>query len=412
VSSVLVCWAVGLAATLWFARSQSWTEEQARRDGVFLFHELLDEVPGPSRVSRLRELQQHSGIAFSLVPLDEVEQQIGRSIQPGEKVLHKASEPEEWYFLVFRDGQGALAAGPVNPARPSGVVPVGIIFAIVGLPVIAGLVALRVERSLTPVERASEALAVGQLDARVEERGGRSDELATRFNAMAERVEWLIRSRDELVQAVSHELGSPLSRLRFHMELLRSGTDTQLDERLHAMTRELDALDELVGELLGYVQSDEVEIERQAFDPRQVLRDLAELARLDTSGERSIEVDIDLAMEIRVSADQRLFQRAVENLLRNAVQHAHGKVLLQLTQDERHVRVAVHDDGPGIPEELRDKVLIPFFRIATDRGRRTGGAGLGLAIVTRILHHHGGDMAIEGSPLGGAMVVTSWPRRD
>ena len=293
---------------------------------------------------------------------------------------------------------------------PAGITPIGVIVAIVVVPVIAALVALRVERQLTKVERASEALAVGELGARVDNPHGPSAELAASFNAMAERVERLIQSRDELVQAVSHELGSPLSRLRFHMELLENQSDAQREERLKAMTRELDALDELVAELLAYVQSDELELDRHAFDPNRGLHDLAELARLEAPEDRAVEVDLALPNEANVFADPRLFQRAIENILRNAMKYARGNVLLELTQDDEHVRLVVHDDGPGIPEELREKVMIPFFREEAARDRKTGGVGLGLAIVSRIMHRHGGRLAIDSSPLGGAMVATWWPR--
>ncbi|MEM9731009.1 MAG: ATP-binding protein, partial [Myxococcota bacterium] len=109
-------------------------------------------------------------------------------------------------------------------------------------------------------------------------------------------------------------------------------------------------------------------------------------------------------------ADPRLFQRAIENILRNAMKYARGNVRLELTQDEAHVRVVVHDDGPGIPEDLREKVMIPFFREEAARDRKTGGVGLGLAIVSRIMHRHGGRLAIDSSPLGGARVATWWPQ--
>ncbi|MBT8468802.1 MAG: HAMP domain-containing protein [Myxococcales bacterium] len=410
VSSVLLCWAAGFVAMVLYARNQSWLDDRARRDGVFLAYELLDQAPAQSRAERLSELQQHFSVDFTLISLDEVERRVGRSVSPGEEVPQRVSPREEWYFLVFDDGQGALAAGPVHPAIPPGVLPVGLILAIVGLPLVAGLIALRVEKRLTKVERASQALAVGDLSVRVDDPPGSPDELAASFNVMAERVERLIRSRDELVQAVSHELGSPLSRLRFHMELLENQPDARREERLDAMTRELDALDELVAELLSYVQSDELELERHAFDPNRGLGDLAELARLEASEDRAVEVGLAVSGGASVFADPRLFQRAVENILRNAMKYARGNVLLELTQEDEHVRVAVHDDGPGIPEELREKVMIPFFRLEADRDRKTGGVGLGLAIVSRIVHRHGGRLAIDSSPLGGAMVATWWPR--
>ena len=142
------------------------------------------------------------------------------------------------------------------------------------------------------MERANQALAVGNLSVRVDDDDGPSSELAASFNAMAERVEVLIKSRDELVQAVSHELGSPLARLRFHAELLENVSETKRNERIQAMTRELDALDELVAELLSCVQSDDLELDYQSFDPKQGLADLAE------QGERSPNhrmVDVNLS---------------------------------------------------------------------------------------------------------------------
>ena len=158
--------------------------------------------------------------------------------------------------------------------------------------------------------------------------------------------------------------------------------------------------------------SDELELERHAFDPTQGLTDLAELARLEAHGDRAVDVELELANDVQLVADRRLFQRAVENVLRNAVQHARGKVLLELSLDEHNVRVAVHDDGPGIPEELRDEVMIPFVRLDADRSRTTGGVGLGLAIVCRIMNRHNGRIEIGTSPLGGATVATLWPRGD
>jgi signal transduction histidine kinase len=412
VVSVLASWAIGFVVLFLYSRSRPWTDEQARSDGVFLVHELLDQQPEPNRAARLRQLQEHFSIDFSLITSTELERRIGRRAAPGERIARRVSGREAWYYMVFEDGQGVLAAGPVDPINPAGVVPVGVIFVIVGLPIIVGLLALRVEQRLKKVERASEALAVGEFSARVDDQGGPSDELATTFNQMAQRIEDLIRSREELVQAVSHELGSPLSRLRFHLELMENRPEGKREERIEAMSHELDALDELVAELLSYVQTDELELERHAFDPTQGLTDLAELARLEAHGDRAVDVELELANDVQLVADRRLFQRAVENVLRNAVQHARGKVLLELSLDEHNVRVAVHDDGPGIPEELRDEVMIPFVRLDADRSRTTGGVGLGLAIVCRIMNRHNGRFEIGTSPLGGATVATLWPRGD
>jgi signal transduction histidine kinase len=408
--SVLVCWALGFVIIAAYARSRSWDEARARRDGVFLVHQLLDGEPAPARAEHLGRLQQHFLVPFTIVGMDDVERRVGRRPARGEAIHFEVSRSEHWYFVIFADGTGALAAGPVHPALPPGVLPIGALVSVALLPLIAALIALRVERGLAKVERASQKLATGELSARVENPDGPSSELATSFNEMAARVERLIRSRDELVQAVSHELGSPLSRIRFHLELLADKSGRARQERIDAMTRDLDALDELVAELLRYVQSDEMELERREIDPGRSLPDLVELAKLEAPQGKTVEIELSVSRAAPIVADPRLFQRTVENLLRNAVRHARGKVRLDVSAAADVTTVAVHDDGPGIPEELREKVLVPFFRPQADRSRKTGGIGLGLAIVNRVVQRHGGRIEIGTSPLGGASITTSWPK--
>jgi len=408
--SVLGFWAVGIVVLAVYVRSQVWSEDRVRRAGVFLAHELLEETPESARAERLQSLQQHSSVDLALISLDELKRRIGRSVSPGEGIAHRVSPRESWYFIVFQDGKGALAAGPVNPARPAGVLPIGVIFSIVFLPIILGAMAFRVERRLEKVERANQALAVGELSVRVDtQNGAQSDELAASFNTMAERIETLIKSRDELVQAVSHELGSPLSRLRFHVELLESLPEEKRNDRLQVMAGELDTLDALVAELLSYVQSDDLKLDCQTFDPTQGLADLVELVQYELPDKRIVEVALKLSPGVQIFADQRLFLRASENLLRNAVRYADGKVQIELTKEGDQVSVAVHDDGPGIPKDMRDNVMLPFYRLEADRGREMGGFGLGLAIVHRITERHRGQLLIDTSPLGGASVVTKWP---
>ncbi|MEM9074814.1 MAG: ATP-binding protein [Myxococcota bacterium] len=410
VRAVLACWLGGFAILVTYSSMQTWTEDRAERDGVFLAVDLLERTSPPEREATLQRLQPNFNAPFALLTPDEAETRLGQPVSPGDRTPLHVSMSEAWWFVGLQDGSAVLAAGPVHPSMPPDAVPVGLFLAIIAIPLIAGIIMLRVGRELTKVERASAALAAGELGARVDNPDGPSKELAASFNAMAKRIEELIRSRDELIQAISHELGSPLSRLRFQLALLESpGADERADERVAAMQAELDALEELVAELLSYVQSDESKLELQSFNAARGLRDLAELARLDAE-ERPLDVSVDLPDEAVIRADPRLFLRAIENLLRNAIRHAKGTVRIEFSSDDERVQVEVHDDGPGIPEAIRDKVTAPFFRAEPDRGRMTGGTGLGLAIVERIVERHGGSLSIGESPLGGARVTTRWLR--
>ncbi|MEO0323587.1 MAG: ATP-binding protein [Myxococcota bacterium] len=407
-SSVLLSWALSFAVLLAYSWSQTWSEDRAERDGVFFVQSELEALPAAEREGRLRELRPHFWTPMRLISGDEAAARAGRQVAPSRRVHHRVSRSEEWYFLGLPDGV-VLAAGPVHPSMPPGAVPVALPLLIVLLPLVAGFVALRVGRELAKVERASRRIATGELSARVDNPAGPSSELAAAFNVMAERLERLVRSRDELVQAVSHELGSPLARLRFRIALFDEPLEVdERDARIAAMTRELDALDALVAELLSYVQSDELRLERKVFDPRQPLADLAELASLEAPEERAIGVEV-VGEAVEVFADRRLFARAVENVLRNAMRHAATRVRLEVVAKDRSVWVAVHDDGPGIPTEQRAAVTVPFTRLSPDRDRASGGVGLGLAIVARIMDRHGGELLIETSDLGGACVATRWP---
>ncbi|MEL6543528.1 MAG: ATP-binding protein [Myxococcota bacterium] len=410
ISSVLACWVLGFVAAAVYAKSVTWSESRARAAGVFLVFETLNRLPPDQREATLESLRTHSSVPFAIRSMASIEDQLGRPIAPGERATKRDTFKEHWYFIGFNGGETGLVAGPHNAVIPKGVTPIGFILVVLLLPAIAGFIAIRVQRELEKIERASHALSVGELSARVDNPSGPSNELAASFNEMAERLEQSIRGRQELIQAVSHELGSPLFRLRFHLELLEQGLVSKTnDERFAAMTGELDALDDLVAELLNYIQSDDLKLEPKQFEPTQGLQDLAELARLESPPQRNVDVSIHCHSPVTVFADPRQFHRAIENVLRNAVRCARTMVHVVVEADEESLLVRVQDDGPGIPADLRKRVLAPFARVEADRDRKTGGVGLGLAIVGRIVARHGGSLFIETSPFDGAEVVTSWP---
>ena len=129
-----------------------------------------------------------------------------------------------------------------------------------------------------------------------------------------------------------------------------------------------------------YVQSDEVEIASAQFAVAPVLADLAELAVLDADEDRALDVVIDVPDDASVCADPRQFQRALENVLRNAARYAAQTIRVTFTTREGAAEITVHDDGPGIPVDVREQVTTPFFRVDADRGFR--GPQLGQTVVT------------------------------
>lgn len=275
------------------------------------------------------------------------------------------------------------------------------------------LITFPLARGLGRLERAARALAAGDLSARAPAARGATRELSLAFNTMADRVQALLVNQQHLLQAVSHELRTPTARIRFSLEMLADATtDAARAKRLDAIDKDLDELDELVSELVTFsrVAADVDERDAHPLAVAPALDDLAADVR---------ERRPDVALEVRgpanpddaaVLVEARSFRRAMRNLALNAVRYCDGRVDVSWQIDGDRVVITLDDDGPGVPEADRDRVFEPFTRADASRSRDSGGVGLGLAIVRRILEVHGGRVHVEASPLGGARFVTRWPR--
>jgi signal transduction histidine kinase len=274
-------------------------------------------------------------------------------------------------------------------------VPLGAMFAL--LAAAAYPVARRITRRLERLRSRVEALGRGDLAARVEVEG--EDEvaaLARSFNGAAERIERLMQAQRRLLAGASHELRTPIARLRVAAELLASqpearGAAPELRDR---MARDIQELDELIDELL--VSS---RLESRAAPPRREEVDLLGLVAEEAAA-LGAEVEGEPAT---VQGDPRLLRRLVRNLLDNARRHGGGSAVeasvARLTPGGARLRVA--DRGPGVPEEERERIFEPFYRLAGEAESPHGGVGLGLALVREIARHHGGDVRCLPRPGGG-----------
>jgi signal transduction histidine kinase len=177
--------------------------------------------------------------------------------------------------------------------------------------------------------------------------------------------------------------------------------------KLRALDDEVRELDELSSELVYWMEADARTLERRPVDIVAAVEELVELERAASS--REVQVTIHVTENLTSALDPRQFGRALENLVRNAIRYARSAVAIDAHPHDGGIIVRVDDDGPGIPEGDRTRVLEPFVRLDSARSRDGGGAGLGLAIARRIATRHGGTLSIETSPLGGAALVTWWP---
>jgi two-component system sensor histidine kinase RstB len=177
---------------------------------------------------------------------------------------------------------------------------------------------------------------------------------------------------------------------------------------LDGMCRDVAEIEALVEELLTYarLQPGPPPLELVPLDLAALVRDVIdELAPLS-----SIPTHVDGPAAAPCTGHPRHLARAVSNLLRNVQRHARAQIRVRLAIGEVDATVIVDDDGPGIPVDQRERVSLPFERLDASRSRATGGHGLGLAIVHRVMQAHGGSARAEASDLGGARLILAWPR--
>ncbi len=265
------------------------------------------------------------------------------------------------------------------------------------------------ERRIHRLSEVAERFGKGDLESRAEvDSADAVAELARTFNAMADRIEGLLEGQRELLRAVSHEFRTPLARLFFVLDEAQS-TDSAEEKARHLLRIQgsLTELNDLVEELLTFVrlEGDEASPELDRVDVGAVLR---EMPGVVAELRDNLAVHVDCGT-LSMRAIPRYFRRAVLNLVTNAVRHAETGIWIEGRQEDGSVFICIDDDGPGIPENLRGKVFEPFSRLDESRTSSVGGAGLGLAIVQRIMGLHGGSAEASESHRGGARITLAFP---
>jgi two-component system, OmpR family, sensor kinase len=368
---------------------------------------------------------------------------------------------EELEFdVVTKDGQQLNISLPRPQRLPGAAAPwvrppfsFGWMLFIVGLAVALGAYPIirRLTMRLESLQRGVERWGAGDLSTRLQADG--QDEvafLARRFNHAAERIETLMDSHKSLLANASHELRSPLARIRMSLELLnddaptlpaalgplppegtaiarggpslRSASPSSLAARLE-IKRSITELDQLIDEILLASRLDAKQADAEPFETV----DLTGLA-----AEECARVGADLSADLgpggqtapagmgvsanshalTVQGSPRLLRRLIRNLLENARRYSTGDINLELSQlrvgTQQLAAIAVHDRGPGVPSDQRERIFEPFYRLP-GASEREGGVGLGLALVKSISQRHGGSVRCEGRPGGGASFIVELP---
>jgi signal transduction histidine kinase len=312
-------------------------------------------------------------------------------------VAHRAADGHYWFA-----GEGELGRPQIWTFLPY-------YFLVIGATgVLCWLASIGV---VSPIRRIATTIGqFGQGNLTVRVKTKRTDEigqLARTFNQMADRLERLIVSERRLLGDISHELRSPLARLKFAVKLARTSQDNKT--ALDRIERDVDRITSLVADIveITFIEGDpavqDTGIVRAGEIIDEVVRDCSLEAQFRDC---TIEVNGRLAGE--VIGSRELLRRAIENVLRNGIRYSPKRSAIQLSisENEREARIAVRDFGPGVPEDAVTRLFDPFFRVEDARDANSGGSGMGLSIAKRAIQLHHGTIVAENASPGLRVSIT------
>jgi signal transduction histidine kinase len=363
---------------------------------VALHTKAIGSTPPAERRGRVRELSKSLGYSVRMEP---------RSGTTDIRSEWRAGE----LFVVAPVPQtpGQLAFGPLPYQRPTEMPLTALVVLAVAL-VVAWLGLRPIFRRIRSLEKASARMCKGDFTVRVDDDPSPMlAGIARSLNLLADRIGQLLSDERDLLRTVAHEVRAPISRMRFRVERIHERVADELGKDARGLVSDLQQVDNLFEELLTYVAFDEFDAERPPLQtkPIPVADTVRRLVDEVTSTEKSVTVEVHGSETAVVVANPKLFERAVTNLLLNAVAYGGPQIHVFIRDFAKECVVDVQDSGPGIPELDRPKVIKPFVRLST---RKTRGTGLGLAIVTRIMNLHQGKLHIVDAPRGGASIQLVW----
>ena len=423
---VAVAVTVMVGARIWVS---TYTDEDTSRDAQQAVQ--IYEATGAEALEDWLRQRRKAGVYGRL--FDEQGAALARGFLPVPPALRERLRPlQEGHenMLEMPDGDRARAATVVSAAgrkyrwiaiigQPRG--RIAHLYAAglqtgIGLLVIAAVAlfaARRISRPIADLREATARLADGALDTRVPgdvaRRTDELGELARSFNDMATRLQALLESQRQLLRDVSHELRSPLARLRIASELAR---ESPREEHFARIEQETDRLDELIGQalLIARLQSPVAPDGKTRVDLAGILRGVCDDAGLEAQ-QRGVKIEVEMPQTCAVDGQPALLKSALENVVRNAVRYTRENttVSVRLELVGHDWRILVADCGPGVPEDQLGAIFKPFVRVSNARERDSGGYGLGLAIAQSAVAAHGGGIAAKNLAQGGLCVEIRLP---
>ena len=372
----------------------------------------LESIPQEQWAAAVAELALGTGLDLELMERDELAGVEDTGLDRGEPALWSGADDRIWALQRLADSDHLLAFRFMDETLRR--TPLEWALAIVFYAAIAFVIMLwlwPLSRDLRALERST--LRFGDrnwsFDADIPP-GSPVASLADAFRRMASRIDGLIGSQKDMSNALSHEIKTPLARMRFEIELARSA------ENREALLQHLDHLNTDIAELNAFVTAT---LEYAVLERAEIALNIGQhdftvvVPALTESLKRGARSDLVVSYEVghdttKVTCDAHLIETVMRNLLYNAARYATRRIHVSFRVAAGRYRLYVEDDGPGIAEADRERVFGSFVQLGTRSGSHTG-FGLGLAIVKRAVEWHGGAARVDRSALGGARFTVEWP---
>lgn len=382
---------------------------------IALVSDLMERFPDPQERTRtLQTARRATGVLFTfapdarLAPDNSVPEDDGPDTLMESSLTERVLRPfttdtasDDRHVLVdVQLTDGVLTAVVSRKRLFSSTTYVFIIWMVGSSLILFGVAGLFMRNQVRPIRRladAAESFGKGQLVADFKPEGATEVRRAgIEFNRMRDRITRQMQQRTEMLAGVSHDLRTPLTRIKLQLAMLGDSDDI---EELRADVTEMERM---VEGYLAFVRGEAGEM-ATLHDLRPLLEDVVTKARRSGT-----DVLLDMTDALALPIKPNSLSRAIANLIGNAGRH--GKTV-RVTARRRPgcAEITIDDDGPGIPEARREEVFKPFFRLDPSRNQATGGVGLGLTIARDLIRGHGGDLTLEDSPLGGLRAIVRLP---
>lgn len=418
---IVVIFLAIMASIIAFVRlAKVWEERFFEPKAIKQLHKLagtLDErlrgMDEAEAKAALEEIEKERGLPIHIVTVDnlaEVATNRPSDSKTKRLFLDLGDKP---FGVMIQSDEGLIKEYEEDEERymGRGVVQMILIIGVAGFFIVRPLVKkLRVQEAILA------EIADGNLSARVDIKGKDAlGRLSQRLNSMADRIQELLGSQRQIIQAVSHEMRTPTSRIGFALEMLaESKTEEDRQRRIASLNEDLADMDALLEELLTFLRFEDG---AQALD-LESLNLLAMVSETERRVQRfrpELNITTQTLPEgmatLEAPVSRKYFPRVLENLLMNAMRHAKSHISVKVIPGDSLVEIHIDDDGFGVPDDQKARIFEPFVRLDPSRDRQTGGTGLGLAITKRIIDQHQGTITVSKSPLQGARFSILLPQK-